>query len=88
MNLPIVTLETIAEVGTLAKDDADKLYNQMAIENPDLYRTVYGIYQLETTDKTVMLGVIVGMYHILDRQIGKNKKRGRRLKHTEDKDGS
>lgn len=81
MNLPLVTLETIQEVGELAKEEADKLYNEMAISNPDLYRTVYGIYQLPDTDKTTMLGVIVGMYHILDRQIGKNKRRGKRLKH-------
>jgi len=83
-NLPLVTLETIQEVGELAKEEADKLYNDMATSNPDLYRTIYGIYQLPDTTKETMLGVIVGMYHILDRQIGKGKRNRKRLKRDDD----
>lgn len=80
MNLPVVSLQTIAEVGNDATQDVNRLYNEFAVSNPDLYRTIYGIYQLETTTKETMLGMIVAMYHVLDREMGKHKQLRKRVR--------
>lgn len=80
MNLPVVTEETIKEIGEEAIKDNEGLFMAMAASNPDLYRFVYGIYNLPETNKTTMLGVLVATYHVLDRQVGKSKKNRKRLK--------
>lgn len=84
-NLPAVTEETIAEVGNEILANNEAAFAQMAVTQPDLYRFVYGMHQLEDTTKTTMLGVAVAMYHILDRQIEKGKRGRKRLKHNETK---
>lgn len=81
-NLPVVTIETIREVGEDAVQGSDKLFMQMAVANPELYRFVYEIHQQENTTKTMMLGLLVAMYHSLDRQIEKGKRSKKRLRHN------
>lgn len=81
-NLPHVTIETIQEIGQEALVDRDKLFKEMAVANPDLYRFAYEMHQQETTNKSTMLGVLVAVYAALDRQIGKGKRDRRRLRHN------
>jgi hypothetical protein len=81
-NLPVVTIETIREVGEDAMQGSDKLFMQMAAANPELYRFVYEMHQQESTTKTMMLGLLVAMYHSLDRQIEKGKRSKKRLRHN------
>jgi len=57
--------DTIKEVIVKMKDDKDNLFQIMAMEDPYLYQFVYGMYQLPSVDKDVMLGVCVGIYHML-----------------------
>jgi hypothetical protein len=79
-NLPVVTEQTIAEIGNEILANNESAFMQMAVAQPDLYRFIYGIHQLEDTTKTTMLGVLVATYHILDRQIEKGKRGRKRLR--------
>lgn len=67
--LPVVTERTIKEIGNKAVEDNDSLIKGMAVANPDLYRFVYSIYKMPEADKTTMFGILVGMYHMLEKQI-------------------
>lgn len=84
-NLPHVTEETIKEVGQqILAEGNEKMFASMAVANPDLYRFIYGVHELPDTTKTTMLGMAIGMYHILERQIEKNKPNRKRLKRVSD----
>lgn len=80
-NLPHVTEDTIKEVGSLVLTEGnDKMFTQMAATNPELFLFIVGIHDLPDTTKTTMLGVAIGMYHILERQMEKGKRVRKRLK--------
>lgn len=81
-NLPFVTEETIREIATEAKQDNQKLYQDMAVLNPILYQFVYGAYSLPETNKEMMLGMVIATYHALERQIEKEKRNRKRLRHA------
>lgn len=80
--LPLVTLETIQQVGELALKDRDSLFKNMAVSNPDLYRFAYEMHQRPETNKTTMLGVLVAVYAALEEQGKKDRKDRRRLKYA------
>jgi len=81
MNLPTVTEATIAEIGNEILANNEAAFMQMAVSQPDLYRFIYGMHQLPDTTKTTMLGGVVAVYHILDRQVEKGKRGKKRLRH-------
>lgn len=78
--LPIVTQETIKEVGQDAVENRDEMFMAMAASNPDLYRLIYEVHNRPETTKTTMLGMAVAMYHCLERQTKKERRDRRRIK--------
>lgn len=80
--LPYVTTETIQQIGERALKDKDSLFKEMAVTNPNLYRFAYEMHQLETTNKSTMLGVLVAVYAALEAEGQKGKRDRRRLKHA------
>ena len=82
-NLPLVTEETIREIAAEAANDKDKLFRDIAVNNPILYQFVYGAYGQPEANKDLMLGMFVATYHALERQIEKEKMSKRRLRHKE-----
>lgn len=81
-NLPAVTEQTIIEVGHEAMADKDKLFMQMATDNPTLYQLIYNTFNLENCTKETMLGVCIAAYIALDREAGKNKQLRKRIRNN------
>ena len=73
MTLPTVSRETIEQVIANMELDKDSLFKHMAIDNPYLFQFIYGMYQLPECDKEMMLGVAIGIYHMLEMQVQKRK---------------
>lgn len=61
----MIEQEIIQEVIAKMVKDKDKLFREMAIAEPYLYQFVYGMYKLPEADKDMMLGVAIGMYHMM-----------------------
>lgn len=81
-NLPVVTLDTIKEVGIEAITGSDVMFRVMAAANPELYRFIYDVYNLPETSKMTMLSMAVAMYHVLERELEKGKRSKKRLRHN------
>ena len=78
MGLPTVTIETIKEIGEIAQTNWDELFAKMAAVNPILYSFAYATHNLEDTNKTTMLGVLVACYAALEAEAQKKRHRRKR----------
>jgi hypothetical protein len=83
LTLPHVTIETIQAIGQRALADRDSLFMDMAISQPELYRFAYEMHNLEDTNKSTMLGVLVAVYAALELETQKAKNSRKRLRHND-----
>lgn len=81
-NLPIVSEQTIIEVGNEAVANKDNLFIEMATANPTLYRLIYRTFNTEGCTKETMLGVCIASYIALDREAGNAKQLRKRIKNN------
>ena len=51
-----------------AAENKDALFQRMAVGNPLLYRFVYDAYQAGA-DRDLMLGLMVGVYAMLEKEL-------------------
>lgn len=68
-HLPVVSEQVIRDVAAAAEQSTEALFAAMAASNPILYQFIYGIFQMPNSNKETMLGITVGMYHMLEKQL-------------------